>query len=48
MEELGKLKKSNGLIGNRTRDLSDFSVVPQQRWLVKDNFEMTSRETVVP
>jgi hypothetical protein len=29
LEELGKLKKSNDLMENRNRDLSDCSIVPQ-------------------
>jgi hypothetical protein len=30
LEGLGQLKKSNDLIGDRTRDLPDCSIVPQQ------------------
>jgi hypothetical protein len=29
LEGLGQLEKSNDLIGNRTRDLPDYSIVPQ-------------------
>jgi hypothetical protein len=29
LEGLGQLKKSNDLIGNRTRDLSAFGKIPQ-------------------
>jgi hypothetical protein len=33
LEELGKLKKFNDLIGNRTRNLTACSIVPQQMTL---------------
>jgi hypothetical protein len=36
LEGLGKLKISNDLIGNRTRDLPACSIVPQQTMLVGD------------
>jgi hypothetical protein len=32
LEELGKLKKFNDLIGNQTRDLPACSIVPQLFW----------------
>jgi hypothetical protein len=36
LELLGKLKKSNDLIGNRTRDLPACSIVPQPTKLPRD------------
>jgi hypothetical protein len=35
LEGLGKLKKSNDLIGNQTHDLPAFSIVPQPTVLLR-------------
>jgi hypothetical protein len=39
LEGLGGLKKSNGVIGNRTRDLPACSIVPQPTTLLKTNWK---------
>jgi hypothetical protein len=52
LEGLGKLKKSNNLIGNGTRDLPAFSIGPQPNTLPREavsslNIASDERMTVI-
>jgi hypothetical protein len=47
LEGLGQLKKSNDIIGNRTRDLSACSIVPQLRYRVPQYNTYTRHNLIV-